>query len=323
MKVTMQQGGLVSQNTKQEMESKKKHMDLKDFVELRMPEIQKVLPSVITANQFLRLTLNAIQNTKHLAECSVSSFYASLMQCAQLGLTPNVNGEAHLIPFRNNKKGYYECQFVIGYKGLMKLARRSGEIASIDAQTVYENDEFILEYGFEPKLIHKPYLKGDRGKPTGFYAAVLLKDGGRTSYYMTAKEAEAYGNRYSKSYSMPDSPWKTDFEAMAKKSCLRQALKYAPTSTDVETALRTDDNVLEYKKTDENGGFGEGFIEVEEDTERNPADEKNTAEVSDSDDKTDSEATDNVKVDGDGVIIPDAKETTKKAMPPVQETIAE
>lgn len=321
MKVTMQQGGLVSQNAKQELESKKNPMNLKDFVELRMPEIQKVLPSVISAQQFLRLTLNAIQNTKHLSECSVSSFYASLMQCAQLGLTPNVNGEAHLIPFKNNKKGYYECQFVIGYKGLMKLARRSGEIASIDAQTVYENDEFVLEYGFEPKLIHKPYLKGERGKPTGFYAAVLLKDGGRTSYYMTAKEAEAYGKRYSKSYSMSDSPWKTDFESMAKKSCLRQALKYAPTSTDVESALRTDENVLEYKKTDENGGFGDGFIEVEEEPEVREDSAENTVETGATTDKTDSANGTDLKADADGVIIGDSAKVVPEAIQPVQQTI--
>ena len=70
---------------------------------------------------------------------------------------PNVNGEAYLIPFKNNKKGgVYECQFIVGYKGLMLLARRSGEVANIDALTVYENDEFDLSYGFDPALIHKP-----------------------------------------------------------------------------------------------------------------------------------------------------------------------
>lgn len=323
MKVTMQQGGLVAQNAKQEVTSKKSQsMDLKSFIELRMPEIQKVLPSVITANQFLRLTLNAILNTKHLSECTVTSFYASIMQCAQLGLKPNINGEAYLIPFKNNKKGVYECQFVVGYKGLMALARRSGEIASIDAQTVYEKDEFELEYGFEPKLVHKPFLKGDRGNPIGFYAAILLKDGGKTSVYMTFKDAEAYGKRYSKAYSSPDSPWKTDFESMAKKSCLRQALKYAPTSTDIESALRTDENVLEYK-TEGNGGFGEGFIEVDEDVEGQPVDERNTVETKNSDDKTASDEADNVKSDADGVIISDAVKTSQKVMQPVQETITE
>ena len=262
MKQTAQSGGLVAQNEKQEAVAKKaeKPKSVKDLIEIRMPEIQKVLPSVISPQQFLRLTLNAIQSTPHLMECTMPSFYGAVMQCAQLGLKPNVNGEAYLIPFKNNKKGgVYECQFIVGYKGLMLLARRSGEVANIDAQTVYENDEFDLSYGFEPTLVHKPYLKGERGKPIGFYAALILKDGGKTAYYMTVEDAKAYGKRYSKTYSA--GPWQTDFEAMAKKSCLRQVLKYAPMSTDVDRAVDTDEKVLKFET---NASVDEGMVEIEE-----------------------------------------------------------
>lgn len=263
MKTTMQSGGLVAQNEKQEAAAKKseKPKSVKDLIEIRMPEIQKVLPSVISQQQFLRLTLNAIQSTPHLMECTMPSFYGAVMQCAQLGLKPNVNGEAYLIPFKNNKKGgAYECQFIVGYKGLMLLARRSGEVANIDAQTVYENDEFDLSYGFDPMLVHKPYLKGDRGKPVGFYATVMLKDGGKSAHYMTVEDAQKYGKRYSKAYN--NSPWMTDFEAMAKKSCLRQVLKYAPMSTDVDGAIRTDEKVLKFEENKELDG---GIIGIEDD----------------------------------------------------------
>lgn len=263
MKTTMQSGGLVAQNEKQESVAKKaeKPKSVKDLIEIRMPEIQKVLPSVISPQQFLRLTLNAIQSTPHLMECTMPSFYGAVMQCAQLGLKPNVNGEAYLIPFKNNKKGgVYECQFIVGYKGLMLLARRSGEVANIDAQTVYENDEFELSYGFDPMLVHKPYLKGDRGKPVGFYATVMLKDGGKSAHYMTVEDAQKYEKRYSKAYN--NSPWMTDFEAMAKKSCLRQVLKYAPMSTDVDGAIRTDEKVLKFEENKELDG---GIIGIEDD----------------------------------------------------------
>ena len=141
----------------------------------------------------------------------------------------------------------------------MLLARRSGEIANIDAQTVYENDTFDISYGFDPVLVHKPYLKGDRGKPFGFYATVLLKDGGKSAHFMTVADAEKYGRKYSKSYN--DSPWQTDFEAMAKKSCLRQVLKYAPMSTDVDTAVERDGKVLRFE---ENSDADAGFFEIEE-----------------------------------------------------------
>lgn len=286
MRTTMQSGGLVAQNEKQEAVAKKaeKPQSVKDLIEIRMPEIQKVLPSVISPQQFLRLTLNAIQSTPHLMECTMPSFYGAVMQCAQLGLKPNVNGEAYLIPFKNNKKGgAYECQFIVGYKGLMLLARRSGEVANIDAQTVYENDEFDLSYGFDPMLVHKPYLKGDRGKPVGFYATVMLKDGGKSAYYMTVEDAQKYGKRYSKAYN--NSPWMTDFEAMAKKSCLRQVLKYAPMSTDVDGAIRTDEKVLKFEENRELDG---GIVEIEED-------EPTAEDIA--------EAAADIQADEDGVVV--------------------
>lgn len=286
MRTTMQSGGLVAQNEKQEAVAKKaeKPKSVKDLIEIRMPEIQKVLPSVISPQQFLRLTLNAIQSTPHLMECTLPSFYGAVMQCAQLGLKPNVNGEAYLIPFKNNKKGgVYECQFIVGYKGLMLLARRSGEVANIDAQTVYENDEFDLSYGFDPALVHKPYLKGDRGKPVGFYATVMLKDGGKSAHYMTVEDAQKYGKRYSKAYN--NSPWVTDFEAMAKKSCLRQVLKYAPMSTDVDGAIRTDEKVLKFEENKELDG---GIVEIEED-------EPSAEDIA--------EAAADIQADEDGVVV--------------------
>lgn len=284
----MQNGSLVKKNEQQETAIKQaeKPKNVRDLLEARMGEIQKVLPSVISPQQFLRLALNALQTTPHLMECTMPSFYGAIMQCAQLGLKPNVNGEAYLIPFKNNKKGgIYECQFIVGYKGLMLLARRSGEVANIDAQTIYENDEFELSYGFDPVLVHKPCLKGDRGKPVGFYATVLLKDGGKSAHYMMLEDAQKYGKRYSKAYN--NSPWVTDFEAMAKKSCLRQVLKYAPMSTDVDRAIDADNHVLKFEENKEIDG---AFIEIDEDDEPTPDD---IAEA----------ATDEIQTDEDGVVL--------------------
>lgn len=283
----MQNGSLVKKNEQQETAIKQaeKPKNVRDLLEARMGEIQKVLPSVISPQQFLRLALNALQNTPHLMECTMPSFYGAIMQCAQLGLKPNVNGEAYLIPFKNNKKGgVYECQFIVGYKGLMILARRSGEVANIDAQTVYANDEFDLAYGFEPVLVHKPYLKGDRGEPVGFYATVLLKDGGKSAHYMTVADAQRYGKRYSKAYN--NSPWVTDFEAMAKKSCLRQVLKYAPMSTDVDRAIDADNHVLKFE---ENSAIDSSFVEIVQDEEPTPEEL--------------AEAAADIQADADGVVL--------------------
>ncbi len=243
MKTTANNGMLAAAAARQGTEvatQEQKPKTLQDLVEARKEQIARVLPSVLPPDQFTRLTLNALMTTKHLAECDMGTFYASVMTCAQLGLKPNVNGEGYLLPYFNNKQGRYNCQFIPGYKGLMMLARRSGEIASIDAQTVYENDMFELSYGFEPALIHKPLLTGDRGAVKGFYAAVIMKDGGKNAFYMSVDDAKKYGKKYSKSFN--NGPWTTDFEAMAKKSCLRQVLKYCPCSSDVEKAISAEDS---------------------------------------------------------------------------------
>lgn len=261
MKTTAQNGMIATAAAQQNtaVATKNKPTTLKELVEFRQAEIAKVLPKVLSAEQFTRLTLNAIMTTENLAKCDMKTFYASIMNCAQLGLKPNVNGEAYLIPFYNKKEGMFNCNFIPGYKGLMMLARRSGEIASIDAQTVYENDVFELSYGFEPTLVHKPLLTGDRGKPRGFYAAVLLKDGGKNAFYMTVEEAKKYGARFSKTYN--SGPWQTDFEAMAKKSCLRQVLKYCPCSSDVDKALEVEDS---YDKDNIDMSFFDAEGEIEQ-----------------------------------------------------------
>lgn len=260
MKTPIQNGMIAQQQQKAMTAEQPKIATLKDLVSARKDQIGKVLPSVLPPEQFTRLVLNALMSTKHLSECDMTSFYNSVMTCAQLGLKPNVNGEGYLLPYFNGKTKMYNCQFIPGYKGLMILARRSGEIASIDAQTVYENDVFELSYGFEPCLIHKPLLTGDRGAVKGFYAAVILKDGGKNAFYMSVDDAKKYGQKYSKTFN--NGPWQTDFEAMAKKSCLRQVLKYCPCSSDVQKAIDAENKYDDSGYTDTS--FLDGLEEIEE-----------------------------------------------------------
>ena len=116
-----------------------KNMSMPDMVKAMMPEIRKALPSVITPERFTRIALSALNNTPALQQCSPMSFIASLLNSAQLGLEPNTPlGQAYLIPYKN--KGQMECQFQIGYKGLIDLAYRNGQMQTIQAQAVYEND---------------------------------------------------------------------------------------------------------------------------------------------------------------------------------------
>ena len=101
----------------------KKSMSIAELIKAMEPEIKRALPSAITPERFTRMALSALNNTPKLRECTQISFLAALMNAAQLGLEPNtVLGEAYLIPFKN--KGVMECQFQVGYRGLINLAYR-------------------------------------------------------------------------------------------------------------------------------------------------------------------------------------------------------
>lgn len=218
-----------------------KNMSMPDMVKAMMPEIRKALPSVITPERFTRIALSALNNTPALQQCSPMSFIASLLNSAQMGLEPNTPlGQAYLIPYKN--KGQMECQFQIGYKGLIDLAYRNGQMQTIQAQAVYENDLFEYEYGLEPKLVHKPAYS-DRGEITYFYGLFKTVNGGFGFSVMSKADMDNYARTYSKAFASDYSPWKTNYEEMAKKTVIKQALKYAPIKTDFQRALSTDESI--------------------------------------------------------------------------------
>lgn len=200
---------------------------IKDYVKRYEGEIAKALPKVMTPERFSRMVLTAITQTPKLAQCSPQSFVAAMLNAAQLGLEPNTPlGQAYLIPYGN------QCQFQIGYKGLIDLANRSGEIKNIEAHIVYKNDEFEFEYGLDSKLRHKPTM-GEKGEAQWVYAVYRLVNGGYGFEVMSIDEVKLHGKKYSKTFN--NGPWQTDFEAMAKKTVLKKVLKYAPMKSDFIT----------------------------------------------------------------------------------------
>lgn len=212
-----------------------------DYVKQMEGSIARALPSMITPERFTRIVMTAINNNPKLAECTPQSFLSAMMCSAQLGLEPNTPlGQAYLIPYKN--KGVDEVQFQLGYKGLLQLAYRSGDISVISAHVVYSNDKFMCEYGLEPKLSHIPADK-DRGEPIKVYAVFKTKTGGYGFEVMTMDEVKAHANKYSKSSNSSYSPWSTNFEEMAKKTVLKKVLKYAPTSTDFIRATSMDETI--------------------------------------------------------------------------------
>jgi recombination protein RecT len=234
--------GIIKKTTG-EIAAKGKPKTLSDYIKNMEGEIAKALPSVITPERFTRMTLTAVRTTPGLAECDKMSFLAAMMSAAQLGLEPNTPlGQAYILPFKNNKKGITEVQFQIGYKGLIDLAYRSGEVELVQAQCVYENDTFECEYGIEPKLKHIPADK-NRGELVKVYAMFRTKSGGYGFEVMSVDDIRQHASKYSKAYGSQYSPWKTSFEEMAKKTVLKRVLKYAPLKSDFVRAIVQDSTI--------------------------------------------------------------------------------
>lgn len=218
-----------------------KSMSIEDLIKAMQPEIKKALPEVITPERFTRMALSALNTTPKLRECTQMSFLAALMNAEQLGLEPNTPlGQAYLIPYNN--KGVMECQFQIGYKGLIDLSYRNPQMQIISAQAVYENDEFSYELGLNPKLEHRPTL-GERGEVRLFYGLFKLVNGGFGFEVMSKTAMDEYAKEYSKAFDSSFSPWKSNYIGMAKKTVIKQALKYAPLKTDFRKALSNDETI--------------------------------------------------------------------------------
>ena len=239
-----------------------KSMNIAEMIKVLEPEIRKALPSVITPERFTRMALSAINNTPKLAECTQMSFLAALMNAAQLGLEPNTPlGQAYLIPFQN--KGILECQFQLGYKGLINLAYRNEQLQTIQAQCVYANDEFEYELGLNSKLIHKPAL-GERGEMVAVYALFKLQNGGYGFEVMSKQDVDSYAQKYSKAINSSFSPWKSAYTEMAMKTVIKRVLRYAPLKTDFLRAVATDETIKDQFSVDMTEIHGNEIIDVDE-----------------------------------------------------------
>lgn len=197
-------------------------------------EFQRAMPSGADADQLVRDALTVLSSTPSLARLQdPNTFIAALMTCAQLGLRPGVGalGQAYIIPFKG------KAQFILGYQGMIELANRSGEISSISAHAVHENDHFEMEYGIEDKLTHRPPLKEARGEIYGYYAVGKRTNGGYSFVYMSKAEAIQHRDKFALS---PNGPWKNHFDAMALKTVIRKLFTFLPRSTDMQRAIVSD-----------------------------------------------------------------------------------
>lgn len=222
---------------------------LEKMIAAMKPQIALALPKHMKPDRMARIALTIVRRTPYLALCTSTSFLGALMTCAQLGLEPGPLGHVWLIPRQPDKKDQpdlWEATFQLGYKGVIELARRSGQIAKITARTVFAQEvaagKFSVVYeGALENLRHEPILIGERGEPVLYYAAARLTSGEETFTPLRPEDVEARHRRRS---AAPDSPaWKNDREAMCWKSCIVEARRFWPQSTELEQAIQHEGSV--------------------------------------------------------------------------------
>lgn len=236
---------------------------LRDLLEKSKSKFQDVIPKHLSADRLVRVAIVACSRTPKLLLCTPVSVLNSVMQAAQLGLEPGGPlGDAYLVPYKET------CQLIVGYRGLISLARRSGQIESLEAHVVHAKDRFICRWGLSPVLDHEPDWSENPGAIVAVYAVAKLKDGGTQAEVMTKPQVDAIRTR---SRASGEGPWVSDYEEMARKTVVRRLCKYLPLSVELADAL-DDDARAEF-------GASSNVIEIPNEVTDSPALETKTSQV--------------------------------------------
>ena len=214
---------------------------LRDMLEKSRASMAAVVPKHVTPERLIKVALVAANRTPLLLQCDPLTVVRCVMEAAQLGLDcGGVLGSAYLVPFKNMKSNKMECQLIVGYRGLIDLARRSGEIETIEAHVVRKNDSFEIAFGLQPVLKHVPCLDPEKepGDLILVYAIARMKDGGWQCEVMTKKEVDKIRNR---SRASSSGPWVSDYDEMARKTVVRRLAKYLPLSPELMEHVAKED----------------------------------------------------------------------------------
>lgn len=255
------------------------------LLEKKKGELAKMLPKTLSIDRLLKVAQIAATTTPALAKCDVPSLVGAIGQCAQMGLEPNtVLGHAYLVPFNTKRKDangqerwVNSVQVIIGYKGLIDLARRSGQIVSIAAHEVCAADKFELIYGLEEKLNHTPAM-GERGEVVGFYAVAKLKDGGYSFEFMSVHQVRDImkATQSKGGYG----PWKDHFIEMGRKTVIRRLAKYLPLSIEFQTAVALDNQAEAGRDQNLDTIDGEFSLVQDDDAPQHQQIDQDTGEIS-------------------------------------------
>lgn len=208
---------------------------LRQNLQAMAPELKAALPAHVTVEKFTRVAQTAIQNNPDLLNVDRKSLFGAIVRLAQDGLLPD-GREGAIVKFGN------QAQAMPMIAGVLKKIRQSGDVAKISAQVVYENDHFVVSYGFDEDVTHNPPpLDKPRGKAIGAYATAVLKDGSRLLEVMSLEEIEKVRNV---SRAKGAGPWVQWWGEMARKTVMRRLSKRLPMSTDLEEEVFQHDETM-------------------------------------------------------------------------------
>lgn len=208
-------------------------------------QMSLAMPKSMTPDRLTRIVMTECRKTPALLKCAPESFYGAVLQCAALGLEPgSALGHCYLLPFGNGKdrSGRPNAQLIIGYRGMIDLARRSGQIISLQAWTVHAQDTFNYQLGLEPDIQHVPASTADRGPVTHVYAVAKLKGGGIQFEVMSRAEIEKVR---STSKAGNSGPWASHWDEMAKKGLALDTRIPTPTGWTTMEDLQKGDKVFD------------------------------------------------------------------------------
>lgn len=253
----------MSENASAALERRRQNGDvakstIADDIRKMRDQFKLAMPQGREADQLVRDALTALRTTRDLGQCDSASVLGGLMTCAQLGLRIGVLGQAWLLPFKEwdakTRTSNHKAQLIIGYQGYIELAHRSEKVQSVMPRTVYENDEFDIDYGINGTLIHKP-ARGKRGNPIGYHCISRYSNGGYDFTFMSQEEMEEHRDRFAmaKKKVYQDNkptgeftivgPWRDNFEQMALKTVVRRNVKYMPKSPELYVARIVDGGI--------------------------------------------------------------------------------
>ena len=203
--------------------------------EKAMTAIATALPEHMNAAKMARVVITAVTRTPKLLDCRPETVMNAVIEASQLGLmVDGVLGHGYLVPYKTT------CVFIPGYRGLLDLARRSGEIAWVQARIVNQNDTFSYRYGADPNLEHIPARANgaEPGPMIAAYGVAKFKTGEIHFEVMHKDDIEAIRKR---SRAKDDGPWVTDYDEMARKTAIRRLCKYLPMNPEYQSLVARDE----------------------------------------------------------------------------------